>query len=85
METVEDFNQVQARVELVGTQFGVEAPNVPLPPNITRANDGYLCPNPTTLGIKFTTINFLVIPFSCSSLLPARFCSPTFLSKSLKN
>ncbi|XP_022873150.1 COBRA-like protein 7 [Olea europaea var. sylvestris] len=50
VETAGDVNQMQARVDLVGTQFGVGPPNVPLPPNITLANDGYLCPNPTTQG-----------------------------------
>ncbi|KAL2510510.1 COBRA-like protein 7 [Abeliophyllum distichum] len=50
VETAGDVNQMQARVGLVGTQFGVGAPNVPLPPNITLANDGYLCPKPTTQG-----------------------------------
>ncbi|CAI9781083.1 unnamed protein product [Fraxinus pennsylvanica] len=50
VETAGDVNQMQTRVDLVGTQFGVGAPNVPLPANITLANDGYLCRNPTTQG-----------------------------------
>ncbi|KAI3449432.1 hypothetical protein Pfo_006097 [Paulownia fortunei] len=50
IETAGDIDQMQAVVELVGTQFGVGAPSVPLPDNLTLANDGYLCPNPTTQG-----------------------------------
>lgn len=57
VETAGDVNQMQARVDLVGTQFGVGPPNVPLPPNITLANDGYLCPNPTTQGTKLVLLN----------------------------
>ncbi|KAL3501838.1 hypothetical protein ACH5RR_036287 [Cinchona calisaya] len=43
VETAGDFNQMTARVQLVGTQFGVPPSNGPLPSNITLANDGYLC------------------------------------------
>ncbi|KAG8389533.1 hypothetical protein BUALT_Bualt02G0239200 [Buddleja alternifolia] len=50
IETAGDVDQMQAVVDLVGTQFGVGAPNVPLPDNITLANDGYLCPTPRTQG-----------------------------------
>lgn len=51
IETAGNVNEMQAVVELVGTQFGVGGPNVPLPENLTLANDGYLCPNPTVRGI----------------------------------
>lgn len=53
IETAGDINQMQAVVDLVGTQFGVGAPDVPLPDNITLANDGYLCPNSETQGNNF--------------------------------
>nr|XP_027096288.1 COBRA-like protein 7 [Coffea arabica] len=43
VETAGDLNQMMARVELVGTQFGVAPPNAPLPSNLGLANDGYLC------------------------------------------
>ncbi|XP_006406797.2 COBRA-like protein 8 [Eutrema salsugineum] len=48
--TAGDVTQMQARVELVGTQFGVAPPNVPLPKNITLVNDGWKCPKPTQQG-----------------------------------
>ncbi|KAF5745894.1 COBRA protein-7 precursor [Tripterygium wilfordii] len=50
VETAGDRNQMEARVQLVGTQFGVGAPNVPLPASFGLANDGYSCSAPTTQG-----------------------------------
>ncbi|XP_059663467.1 COBRA-like protein 7 [Cornus florida] len=46
-QTAGDENQMQARVELVGTQFGIGAPYVPLPSTLTLANYGFVCPGPT--------------------------------------
>lgn len=43
IQTGGDFTKMQVRVELLGTQFGVAAPNFPLPNNITLVNDGYSC------------------------------------------
>ncbi|CAK9185814.1 unnamed protein product [Ilex paraguariensis] len=43
VQTAGDYNQMQARVELVGTQYGIGAPAVPLPSTITLGNDGFLC------------------------------------------
>ncbi|KAL1223704.1 COBRA-like protein 8 [Cardamine amara subsp. amara] len=48
--TAGDVTQMQARVELVGTQFGVAPPSVPLPKNISLLNDGWKCPKPTQQG-----------------------------------
>ncbi|KAL3849726.1 hypothetical protein ACJIZ3_011608 [Penstemon smallii] len=50
IETAGDVEQMQAVVELVGTQFGVGAPGVPLPDNITLVNDGYSCTTLRTQG-----------------------------------
>ncbi|VYS62869.1 unnamed protein product [Arabidopsis thaliana] len=50
IQTAGDVTQMQARVELVGTQFGVAPPNVPLPKNITLATDGWKCPKATQKG-----------------------------------
>ncbi|KAH6754963.1 COBRA-like protein-7 precursor [Perilla frutescens var. hirtella] len=50
IETAGDIEQMQAVVELVGTEFGVAPPNFSLPGNITLANDGYLCQNLTKQG-----------------------------------
>lgn len=52
IQTAGDVTQMQARVELVGTQFGVAPPNVPLPKNITLATDGWKCPKATQKGIN---------------------------------
>ncbi|KAJ4871364.1 COBRA-like protein 8 [Raphanus sativus] len=48
--TAGDITQMEARVELVGTQFGVAPPGVPLPKNITLLNDGWSCPKANKLG-----------------------------------
>ncbi|KAI3773179.1 hypothetical protein L6452_04383 [Arctium lappa] len=48
VETAGDFNQMQARVQLVGTQFGSAAPNVPLPSTMYLVNEGFLCSDPST-------------------------------------
>ncbi|KAL0435930.1 UNVERIFIED_CONTAM: COBRA-like protein 7 [Sesamum radiatum] len=50
IQTAGDIEQMQTVVELVGTQFGVGGPDVPLPDTLALANDGFLCPNPTTQG-----------------------------------
>lgn len=50
IQTAGDVTQMQARIELVGTQFGVAPPNVPLPKNITLATDGWKCPKATQKG-----------------------------------
>ncbi|CAM8924360.1 unnamed protein product [Rhodiola kirilowii] len=50
IETAGDLEQMQVKVELVGTQFGVKLPAVPMPTNISLQNDGFLCPSPTMQG-----------------------------------
>lgn len=50
IETAGDLEQMEAVVKLVGTQFGVKPPNVPLPGNITLMNDGFVCPKPSLRG-----------------------------------
>ncbi|KAL8207935.1 hypothetical protein R6Q57_007347 [Mikania cordata] len=47
VETAGDFNQMQARIQLVGTQFGVAPPNVSLPANMYLVNDGFVCSAPS--------------------------------------
>ncbi|XP_057473828.1 COBRA-like protein 7 [Actinidia eriantha] len=49
-QTAGDLNRMQARVGLVGTQFGVGVPNVPLPAALYLVNDGFACPPMTMLG-----------------------------------
>ncbi|KAI3783213.1 hypothetical protein L2E82_13278 [Cichorium intybus] len=48
VETAGDWNQMQARIQLVGTQFGVAPPNVSLPSNMYLVNDGFLCSAPSS-------------------------------------
>lgn len=50
IETAGDQTQMGVQVGLVGTQFGVGAPNVPMPHNISLVNDGWICPKPTVQG-----------------------------------
>ncbi|KAL2229709.1 UNVERIFIED_CONTAM: COBRA-like protein 7 [Sesamum indicum] len=50
IETAGDLTQMSARVELVGTQFGVAPPDAPMPTNISLVNDGWVCPKPTMQG-----------------------------------
>ncbi|KAA8523718.1 hypothetical protein F0562_010141 [Nyssa sinensis] len=46
IDTAGDFNQIQANIEMTGTQFGVKPPGVPMPKTIKLVNDGYKCPAP---------------------------------------
>ncbi|KAJ6343704.1 hypothetical protein OIU76_005448 [Salix suchowensis] len=50
IDTAGDDTQMEVRVELVGTQFGVRDPGIPMPNNLTLVNDGYTCPAATTKG-----------------------------------
>ncbi|KAK8565513.1 hypothetical protein V6N13_020613 [Hibiscus sabdariffa] len=50
VETAGDTTQMEVSVELVGTQFGVGASDVPMPLNISLVNDGYTCVNATNQG-----------------------------------
>ncbi|KAG8480873.1 hypothetical protein CXB51_025581 [Gossypium anomalum] len=50
IETAGDLTQMQVQVQLLGTQFGVAAPDVPLPKNIQLANDGFICPKASMQG-----------------------------------
>lgn len=58
IETAGDETQMGVRIALVGTQFGVGSPDVPMPLNISLVNDGWLCPRPTMQGQLF-------FPFPC--------------------
>ncbi|KAM7276377.1 hypothetical protein ACFE04_018243 [Oxalis oulophora] len=50
IETAGDLPEREVRIQLVGTQFGVRAPDIPLPDSLILANDGYACPDPETQG-----------------------------------
>ncbi|OWM81250.1 COBRA-like protein 10 [Punica granatum] len=44
VETAGDINQIQAKIDILGTVFGIKPPGVPLPKTIRLENDGYKCP-----------------------------------------
>ncbi|KAL9327948.1 hypothetical protein ACSQ67_002951 [Phaseolus vulgaris] len=48
INTAQDLSQIQAIIQLIGTQFGVKPPTIPMPKTIKLVNDGYKCPKPTT-------------------------------------
>lgn len=51
IETAGDYNQMQVKIELTGTQFGVKPSGVPMPKTIKLVNDGYKCPAPHHHGM----------------------------------
>ncbi|CAA0817544.1 COBRA-like protein 8 [Striga hermonthica] len=50
IDTAGDLTQMGVQVELVGTQFGVVPPDVPMPANISLVNDRWICPRPRIQG-----------------------------------
>lgn len=56
IDTAGDINQIQVQIELVGTQFGVAPPAVPLPETFYLANDGYNCSDPTRQGSEIPAL-----------------------------
>ncbi|KAK7405877.1 hypothetical protein VNO78_07489 [Psophocarpus tetragonolobus] len=48
INTAQDFTQIAAIIQILGTQFGVKPPTIPMPKSIKLVNDGYRCPQPTT-------------------------------------
>ncbi|TYG65511.1 hypothetical protein ES288_D06G191600v1 [Gossypium darwinii] len=47
IDTANELDKIQVKVELRGTQFGLKPPGNPMPKTIKLANDGYKCPSPT--------------------------------------
>ncbi|KAK9068369.1 hypothetical protein SSX86_012482 [Deinandra increscens subsp. villosa] len=56
IETAGDVNQMSVRVDLVGTEFGVGSPDVPMPSNISLVNDGFRCPRPSMQGTRVMNV-----------------------------
>ncbi|XP_019463701.1 PREDICTED: COBRA-like protein 7 [Lupinus angustifolius] len=56
VETAGDLTQMEARIELVGTVFGVAPPSIPLPSSIRLANDGFQCVKTTGQGKNGTNV-----------------------------
>lgn len=61
VETAGDLTQMSARVDLVGTQFGVGPRSVPMPTNISLVNDGWVCPRPASKGTLTHTLTMGLI------------------------
>ncbi|KAJ7967653.1 COBRA protein [Quillaja saponaria] len=47
IDTAGDMSQIQAQIQLSGTQFGIKPPKIPMPKTIKLVNDGFQCPAPT--------------------------------------
>lgn len=50
IDTAGDLNQIQAKIDITGTQFGVKPPGTPMPKTIKLLNGGFKCPTPTKKG-----------------------------------
>ncbi|KAK4380087.1 hypothetical protein RND71_001949 [Anisodus tanguticus] len=50
VDTAGDTTQTSVQIKIVGTQFGVGSPRVPMPLNISLVNDGFICPKPSMQG-----------------------------------
>ncbi|CAN6726555.1 unnamed protein product [Malus baccata var. baccata] len=62
VKTAGDLTQMQVQVKLTGTQFGVAPPKVPMPSNLTLANDGFVCPLAAMqecLGLKISATSWM--------------------------
>ncbi|XVF87686.1 hypothetical protein PTKIN_Ptkin18bG0140600 [Pterospermum kingtungense] len=46
IDTAGDLSQIQVKVQLSGTQFGLKPDMIPMPRTIKLVNDGYKCPGP---------------------------------------
>ncbi|CAJ1956776.1 unnamed protein product [Sphenostylis stenocarpa] len=55
IETAGDLTQMSAKIDIVGTQFGLGAGATPMPKTITLENDGFKCPAPTHRATRMFT------------------------------
>lgn len=69
VETAGDLTQTEVQVHLVGTQFGVAPPGIPLPSNVTLANDGWICPTASANGNFFFRLDFISLFLNFFGLL----------------
>lgn len=66
VETAGDTTQTSVQIKIVGTQFGVGSPNVPMPSNISLENDGFICPKPSMQGTDLR-LNIIAAPLNIIS------------------
>jgi hypothetical protein len=64
IETAGDIDQISVKMEIIGTQFGVKPPGVPMPRTIRLENDGHKCPAPRVRG-KFCLFQGSCIYICC--------------------
>jgi hypothetical protein len=55
IDTANDLSQIQALIQIAGTQFGVRPPAIPMPKNIKLVNDGFKCPRPSVRSEYFSS------------------------------
>lgn len=53
--TAGDLTQMQVRVEMVGTVFGVAPPSVPMPSTLNVTNDGFVCGELIAQGTSYSS------------------------------
>ena len=53
IETAGDVTQMQVQVKVLGMQFGLASPNVPMPTKVSLVSDGFGCSKPTMQGELF--------------------------------
>lgn len=54
IDTAGDLTQIEAKIEMTGTLFGVKPSGNPMPTTIRLENDGYKCPASTRLSKYFS-------------------------------
>lgn len=68
IETAGDLNQMSAKIDIVGTQFGLGPGATPMPKTIHLENDGFKCPTPTRRGnTHMHAFNSLTSWISCKT------------------
>lgn len=78
--TAGDMGQMEARVEMVGTVFGVAPPSVPMPSSINLANDGFVCGEPSSQGTLFASLVNSYAVINLTRLIMVNFLSTFILS-----
>lgn len=65
IETAGDYTQMQVRIAMSGTQFGLGFGGKPMPKTIKLVNDGFKCPNPSRQGmyISFFFLHACLVSF----------------------
>ncbi|XP_030938898.1 uncharacterized protein LOC115963844 [Quercus lobata] len=65
IETARDLTQMRVQVSMVGTQFGVAPPGIPMPSNISLVNDGWSCPMSSSTGNQLRVVVSVLSKWVC--------------------